>query len=497
MFSLSRRMWTSIFVAAVCLASARAQQQQQPPPPPSTNPSQPAAPVQPITNPDNKQPGSEEGAASPLLAPTTVVTGGFSPSVGSISEQVNQFLFGFQVGELFDSNFAGLPGSTSFNEVTNFGAHFDLHRLGPSSELIIRYAGGGYLDAQDSSLDATYHQFEASEKFQFQRWSLHFDDLFSYLPDSSFGFQGIGGPGFLGVTLLDPGLAQNQTILTTQTNRFSNFFIAQAQVDVSARSTLTFTGSYGLLDFTTPGYLDSNDYEFGIGYNYVLGPRDTLGVSMAFNAYRFSPAVASIDDTYVQVAFGHHLTNRLTFHAGGGPELDSLTLPPTTGTMTTTPGAGSGNSFLVPPATSAISRTLWGASAGLDYQLNLTTTLSGYFTRGVTGGAGILTGSEADFVQFAISRRLGRDTTLSGSAGYAFNASLPQASATTTTYQSLNAAASFNHKVGQRAGFFANYTFLRQITNSTCTIQPGCASTDTVHQIQVGFNFDFRPVALH
>ena len=76
----------------------------------------------------------------------------------------------------------------------------------------------------------------------------------------------------------------------------------------SPRSAWTFAGSYGLLHFTNPGYLDSTDYEFSAGYNYVLTSKDTIGVSYQFDATRFSPSLASINNHTISVHYGHHIS---------------------------------------------------------------------------------------------------------------------------------------------------------------------------------------------
>jgi hypothetical protein len=452
----------------------RAQQQQPPPPPQGTNPTQPTAPIQPIGSSDKKQPGSNDGPVAPVQGPNQVVTGGLAPSVGNTSEQVSQIRFGFQAGELFDTNFAGVPTPSGISDITNFGGHLELHRLGPSSHLFVRYEGGGFIDAQNSSLNAAYHEMEASELIQFRRWSLHLDDLFSYLPDSSFGFMGIGGLNVLGVTVLNPNIAQNQTILTTHSTRIGNSLLGQVQVDLNARSALTFTGSYEILKFKTAGLLNPTNYVFDAGYNYELNRRDTLGVSLAFNAFRFTPAIASINDTLIQVTYGHHISNRLSVHVGGGPEIDT---------------------FTIPSSSTGLSRTLFGASAGVDYQLEHTN-FSASFTRGVSGGAGILSGAQANTIQVSVGRRLGRNTEISGSAGYSLNDSLPQASAISTSYQSMYFNAGFKRQFGRDANIFVDYSLLHQTTNAACANLPGCGAIFTRHQILVGFAFDFKPVAL-
>jgi len=473
--SISKKFWAPVLAAAFCLGSARAQQQTPPPPP--TSPAQPATPVPPITNPQNKPPDSVEEPVSPVQGSSTVVTGGIAPAVGEISEDRNAIHFGIGIQEAFDSSLPGVANSTGWNYVSNVGGYFDLHRLGRGSDLTFRYVGGGLLDAQVSGLNSFYQQFEAGESLLFRRWSLHLDDLISYLPNSSFGFQGYGvTQSDLGnVTLLNPNVAPSQSILTTQANRLSNIFLAQAEIEASQRTTFTFTGSYGVLHFMTPGYLNPTNYNFSFGYNYALSQRDTLGVSYQFNAYRFQPANAVINDSTVLVTYGHHITNRLAFQAGAGPELDSFT------------PAGS-------PA--GTSRTLIGANAGLFYNYNRTS-LSASFNRGVTGGAGILLGSNSDTAQVSASRILSRQTTLSGSFGYSFNASLPLASPTAVSFQSIYAGGRFDRRIGRSTDIFVNYYYYHQLANGFVCSGPACAGNLSQHQIWIGFSFDFRPVPLY
>jgi len=474
MLKLSKRLWTPILAAVVCVVSVQAQQQQ---PPPTTNPTPPATPVQPITNPDNKQPASNSEPASPLQTPTSVVTGGLAPSVGGGSEDRSQIRIGVQAAESFDSNFQGSTVPGNWNEISNFAGHLELHRIGRTSEMMLRYAGGGLLDYQHSGFDSTYHQFEASEKMQFRRWSFQLDDLFSYLPDSSFGFQllGITQPMLGGVSMLNPSVPPSQTILTTQDMRLSNVVFGQVQVEASQRTAFTITAGYGLLHFMTSGFLNPINYNFGFGYNYALGARDVLGVSYQFNNFSFNSTNSVINDSTILVTYGHHISQRLVFQAGAGPELNYDT-----------------------PVGSPVSigRTFFSANAALEYQFKLSL-VSASFSRGVTGGSGIITGAYANTAQISASHQFGRRTTIAGNFGYSFNQSLPQQSSPATTYQGLYGGAGVNYKIGPRMDFFANYNYIHQITGGPVCSGPACAVNFNRQQIWVGVNFDFRPMAIN
>ncbi len=477
MLSFSKRIWGPILALVVCLATAQAQQQQAPPPP-TTNPTPPVAPVQPITNPGNSQPASNEGPASPIATPQQVVTGGFTPNVGEVSDERSQFLFGFQVGESFDSDFAGTTVSNGWNDITNFGAHLDLHLLGRSSDLMFHYAGGGVVDAQDSSLDTMYHQFEVSETLQFRRWSLHLDDSFSYLPTSSFGFSffGFSQPNLAFAPLLDSSVAPNQSILTSENSRVSNVFLAQAQIEASQRTTFTFTGGYGLLDYLTSGFSNPSNVTFGFGYNYAMSPRDILGVSYTFNNFSFAGTNSTINDSSFQVTYGHHISKRLMFQVGAGPGFNYF--KPVGGLVST-------------------GDTLFTASAGITYQLQRTS-LNASFSRGVTGGAGILFGSVANLAQVSASHQWGRNLIATGNFGFAYNQSLPQVgSLLSSTYDSFYAGGGVNYKVSRSSSFFVNYNYIHQITSGVVCTGVACAPSFSTNQIWIGFNFELRPTPLY
>ena len=457
-----KKLWTPLLVAGLCLPLARAQQQAPPTPPASSG--------APASAPGNQEP------ASPVAGALPVVTGSIAPSVGELGDIRNQFTGGLVFSELFDSNFQNLSSSTGWDALTTVGGHLELHRVGSNTDLMVRYVGGGYIDAEDSSFDTSYHQVEAGETLNFRRWSLKLDDVFSYLPESAFGFSGAGlsGGGGFGITLVNPFAVPNQSILTNQGKRVSNTALAQAQVNTSPRSSWTFTGSYSLLHFTDTADLDPTTASFSAGYNYQLSARDTLGVSYTFSAIRFNPAIESINDNSVQIIFGHHISNRLTVQAGVGPDVYNVTP-------------------LFGPALGV--QVSWGANAGLLYQVG-NTALSTSFSRGVSGGAGVVAGTTSTGVRFSATQKVGQRTTFTGAVGYNLNQSLPGVLETSTSYNTVNASVGFNRQLSRSFGVNASYNLLNQSTNALACIGIGCAGPVLRHQIWVGFTWDIQPIPL-
>jgi hypothetical protein len=457
---IAKLMLAPMIVAALCVQVAHAQQQQTPPP---TSPA-PAG--------GSQQSGQSTQPASPVQSASTTVTGGLAPTVGDSGDTHSQITAGLTFSELFDSNFQNASGTPGWDELSTIGGNFALHRTGATTDFMLRYTGGGYIDAQNSMNDSSYHQLEVSETLQFRRWTLTLDDLFNYLPDSSFGFGGSGAG--LGITLLNPFLPPSQTILTNPGQRLGNTALAQVQYEATPRSAWTFSADYGLLHFIAPGYLDASNTTISAGYNYSLSARDVLGFSYAFSAFRFSPAVESINSNLVQVTYGRHISNRLMFQAGAGPQFYTVT--PIFG-----PSAGV--------------QTSWNANASLTYQAGHTS-LSGNFSHGVAGGSGILTGATTSVATFSASRQFGQWTTLNGSIGYSMNNSLQGTVLTAVSYDGLYASAGINRQLNKSFGINANYTFLRQGTNSGPCVGAACADAFLRHQIWVGVTWNMRPVPL-
>lgn len=451
-----------LVLAVVCVPSTHAQQQTAPPTDTQTPPA-------------GSQGGTQKEPASPVLGVVPTVTGGLAPNVGDSGSTQSQIKAGIQYSELFDSNFQN-NGTAGWSAISIVGGYFDLQHSGSNSAQLFSYSGGGYLDPKNSSLNSSYHQLQASETLQFRRVTLQFVDSFSFLPQSSFGFGGggLGGSPFLGITLLNPALIPGQGILTTNANRLSNSALVQAQYASSQRTAWTFSGSYGVLHFTNPAFLNSADYEFSAGYNYQLTARDVIGASFLFDAVRFSPALASLNNSTINFNYGRHITDELMFQVGVGPQLSQYNPVgvPSTGT-----------------------RVAWNLNAGLSYLHGHTTTNVSY-VHGVTGGAGILVGATTNMVTVGVSHPFGAYATVTGSFGASANAALPQAVGTSTSYTSEYATIGLTRKLGQNASIFTSYLFTRQTANSVACTGAACGPQVLRHQIYVGFSWDMQPKPL-
>lgn len=466
-----KRVWALLLATAICLSSAQARQQQAPPTPPS-------APIPSASGQDSSQ-----GPVSPIAAPITTVTGGFAPSVGGAGSAQSQFSSGLYVSEQANSNVQGSSAISAWQPITDFGGHFSLQRMKANSTLVIRYSGGAQIDPLNSQFDNSFHQIEANQIIQFRRWTLSLDDLFGYSPESSFGFSGDGvaGSSLLGTTSIDPSVPPNQTILTPYGERINNTALAQIQVEISARTSLTFTGSDAILHYFETGYDDSNSYGFSAGYNYVLGPRDVFGVSYQLGINQFTPvgivaAATSMDSDTLLLTYGHHIAGRYSFQAGIGPQILNYNVP--------------GN----PTSARSVS---WSANGGFNYQHNQTS-LGVSFSRGVTSGGGILAGAILNSVVFSASRPAGRLWSVNGSFGYSLNEAIAQAPGSTGIYNTLFGGVGMKRSLNRNTTLSADYSLQHQtVSSAVCATGAVCAGQYNRNVISITFGWDLHPIPIN
>jgi hypothetical protein len=480
MFRSTKRLWAPILAAAMCLPAgwAQGQQQQQGTQSQTTGPTTPVPPV------TSGQQGQDQAPVSPIVAPASEpVTGAYAPTVEAAGETRSMFQFGLHASATADSDALGLSNGAGWDYITDFGGHLDLQRIRKTSELTLSYIGGGIVYDKQSEYDGFYQGLTVSDQIEFRNWTLHLTDQFSYLPESAFGFDtgglaGVGG-ALGGFNLLNPNVAPDQSILSLQSQRISNSAVAQASINTSARSVWTLNGDYGILHYMQAGYLQPSNYNAGVGYNYTLSRRSTIGVSYQLTLYRFNPSISSINDHVVLLTYGRSITGRLAFHAGAGPEFDTFSSP----------------------GGPQPSRLQWSANVGLTYQYNQTAfQASGY--RGTSGGAGVFVGAETSGAQIGASRPAGRRWSLAGSVGYSISQTLSQTSdlvgltGSGGSYQAWYVSASAARNIGRTNQVFVRYNLQRQTTGGTVCGTGICLEPFYRHQVSVGINWDMRPKAI-
>jgi len=309
-------------------------------------------------------------------------------------------------------------------------------------------------------------------------------DQFSQLPQSGFGFgvgTSLGVPGVggsLGATI--PGVGNsylpNQTIFAGEGPRYSNTVVLQATYQLTQRSSITASGSYGILHYVNPGNIDTDSAFGGLGYNYMLTHKDTIGLIYQFSSFHFPGSPQAYGSQVVSAAYSRKITGRLAFSLYGGPQFTSVRIP-----------------------VGSTSSTVSGyASAFLNYAFERGG-ISATYLHGLSGGSGLLTGSILDQVNFEGTRQISRVWSGNVTMGYAHNRTVisSTASAGNPSYNSLFVGGGIGRPFGRNFSFSVGYAAYYGNYGIGCS-GPGCgtSSNSTSQTVTVNVQWHPRPFVL-
>ena len=487
-----------ILGAALCLfIPGLLRAQDNPPPPQPQDPQQtepqPQQPDEPF-DPSGTRPAGRSnpyidlndliGNPGELQPDYTPLTGMLNAGLGFPELKHSYWVPGIQFSSTAQSNYYGANNSGWFADNYAVG-NLSLVKASSHTQMALNYSGGGYFSTDSSQGNGWYQNLSFATTFLLGRWLVQVADQFSYLPTSAFGFgagTNLGGPGVggsLGPTI--PGLGNNyvpnQTIFAGVGPRYSNAAVVQATYQISRRSSLTASGSYGILNFVDPGNIDTNSVFGGLGYNYQFDRKNAIGVFYQYSTYHFPGSPQAYGSQIVSAAYSRKITGRLALSLFGGPQFTSLRVP-----------VGNTSSTL-----SAY------ASAFLTYGFERGS-ISGNYVHGLSGGSGILLGSILDQVYFTGTRRITRVWSVNASVGYAHNRTV--VSETTTngsqSYNSTFVGGGVGRPFGRNLNFSANYTANFSNYSLNCTTPGACApgSNSTYQSVTINVGWHPRPFAL-
>ena len=413
---------------------------------------------------------------------TTPLTGLLSPTLGSPGLQHSYWIPGFQWSGAFQSRSYNQTQNSDWLMNNYFVGNLSLIKAWGHNQLAMNYSGGGYVSTNSAQGNGDYQQLALSQTFNWNRWQLQLSDQFSYLPESSFGFggsTGLGSPGTGGslgpvIPTIGNNNVPNQGIFAAVGPRYSNASAAQLTYATSPRGSITFGGSYGLLNFVDAGNVDSNSITGTLGYNYALSRESTMGLFYRFSAYHYPGQPQANGDHSFNLAYGRKITGRLALQLYAGPDFTTSRVHPT------------GDSWD------------YGVNAGANMQYAfLNGSISLAYTHGTSGGSGVLTGSTSDQVNFGATRRLTRLWTGQLSTGFSRNTPVGSAIQTNTqTYNTWSVGGGLNRPLGRYTNLGINYTAQFTDYGLAGCIGPACTSNQTYHYVTINFQWRTRPFVL-
>jgi hypothetical protein len=399
-----------------------------------------------------------------------------------------------------DSNAAVAPGQTGWSTWTSVMGGLDLRRTSGNSDLTLSYLGGGMLSNSGNVSNGIVQGVDFKDKLSFRRSSVTFIDQFNYMPGSLFGFAGLGNVQVPGSTGLGQSFTPGQTSLTSLGQNLTNSFVTEVDTYLTPRSTISLVGGYSVLHFFDGGLLDYGNANGQIGYNYQLNRSDTIAISYQFSAYRYSNSDQSINNNTVMASYGHRVTGRLAFQVAAGPDFTVLREPITGGSGTTGDGGtgtGSNGSGSTSTVGSSIHEVYWTLNTSLRYQLQRGS-LGLTYTRGVSGGSGLLAGSVSNSVSGTANRQLSRTTGGGLNFGFSHNTGLSVSTSTPTnqSYGYWFGGANLTRPWGRTLNLSLSYQMQYQDSNSSFCIGPTCGTNVMRHVITFDVGWHGRPLTI-
>ena len=469
-------------IATIVLCFSVAQAQQFPKDSQSSGPAKPIQPLTPLPG-DRSQAASLDASlneaenapptSAQVKADTHVLSSAETLGLGSLRGFRNIFDPAIKFSELDETGL--VPGKAAL--VSNLGGSLYMDQHWGSSDLAVAYNAADvlYQPSYYGMHSVPYHDLNVSSEMVRGRWTVRLRDSALYSWETGFGGLFTGGPAQFAQSGLpsniQPSLAPNQTIQTGLARQLNNTALGEADYAFSRRTTLTFVGSYGLLHFSDPGYINSRSINGKLGYNYALSAANSFSLSYDYNRVSFSGTGSRMQIDSVQISFGRKITGRLALQLEAGPQL-----------LRENYGA---------PSTPQLS---WSTSNALTYNLPTTGYSLSYF-RGVTAGSGVFFGSESDTVTATASHEFTRFWSASVNGGYAVNKPLGTVSRFVSRFDGWFTAASLNRQMGRQVHVSLTYGLQRQTTGGGACPVLSCGLPGSTSFRQFGATLQWHPLA--
>lgn len=377
----------------------------------------------------------------------------------------------FRFTEIADSNPQLTSQQSGVEAASIVSGDLALHHLWRHAMLNMLYQGGASFYSNSSQMNTWYQKLGFEQTFVGRRSTFSFGNHFSYLPESAFGFSGLGFPSYPGMQpsygsdLITPPL---QSVLTPYATQYGNTTDGQWQYKLTARSTVSFSGSYGLLRFSDSGFFNTNSYGAGASYSHQIGRNSSLGISYGASLIRYSEVTTEIDSHSAELEFKHTIHKRFALQMGAGPQYVVYNF------------GGTEQRSIYPTGHLGVT-SHWGR-----------TDLGLMYAKAVTTGSGVMQGAKTDVASFTAGRKLSRHWHGSANFSYAHNSSLQPNGA--VTYDTEALGASLDRSIGRTVSVFFQYSLQNQSSNAASS---ALTSNFLRHTFGVGFSWSPRNIPVN
>jgi hypothetical protein len=393
--------------------------------------------------------------------------------------------YALSASEIIQYGYYG-PGDVSHaTDLTGDVAYTSQSTVRPFSLL---FAGGVVLANQSGQGTSTFWNVAASQGYVTRHWVFNISDSFSFLPQSpTTGLSGIAGVGDLGAfPVQGPSAGPAGGILTVSGDRISNGLSGSVERQVAANTSISGSGSWGVLHFLGDNQgegLDSTQVSGVVAVNQRLDARSSVSVNAVYSTYYYTGAGSGPDEPDfatkgVNLSYQRVLSRSLSASVSVGPQWVS-----------------SSDSALIPSALNV------AVNAGLSYGYH-NTHASVSYTRGVNNGSGVLPGALSDGVSGSVGHTYGRDWVGSLSAAYTHTSGLTQVTngtslvPTNEIFDTVYGGVQVTRRISTHFSGYASYTVQNQTSNNLNPITVPNALNGTSQTFGVGITFTPRSTNL-
>jgi hypothetical protein len=399
------------------------------------------------------------------------------------------FHYALSASEIVQFGYYGSGEVTSTSALSGDVAYTTKSTARPFS---LVFSGGLLLPNQSGQDVSSYWNVMASQGYVTRHWVFNLSDTFSFLPESpTTGLSGIAGVGDLGVIPVQgPGAGLAGGILTVSGNRISNVVSGSAERQITQDTSISGSGSWSVLHFlgAQEEGLDYSQPAGTVAINHRINARSSGSVSAVYSVFDYSgtqsgPSEPNFQTRGLNVSYQRLLSHTLTFSGSVGPQWIS-----------------SSNGALIPSTLNV------SGSASLTYSRRFTTASLNY-SRGASGGSGVLPGALSDAIGLGAGRTYGRDWVVSVNGGYSHSSGLTELAGLNSlegdqtpntpvheVFNSVYGGAQVTRRIGTNFSGYLNYTLQNQSTNYSIINQN--VLNGTSHTIGIGITFSPRSTRL-
>jgi len=314
------------------------------------------------------------------------------------------------------------------------------------------------------------------------RWNFVLSDNVSYLPGTAAaGLSGIPGVGDLGVNPVQVGVDSGQGVLTNYSNRVNNIAVGSLSRQLTGKTALNASGSYGITRFldnstgssnSSISGLDSDSATGGAGISHVMDARNSISGNYAYSKYTYPNNVFGIvAPGFVSqtgsASYTHQFTRKFSMYASAGPQWTRLD---TSGSQT--------------------SLSLF-ANASADYAGKYSL-FSVAYSRSTNSGYGSVGGALYDSVVARVNRKFAVVWNCSASASYSRSSSLPVANVASYSFNTYVEGVQVSRAIARSLSGYASYTLEDQSGSAASAIDVFSGLSQVL-----GFGITFSPSAMH